>query len=155
VPHGDIVRGSVSPDEPTPDLILVMHVGPERVGQLLELYRSAWWAADRTAEDVRAMLAGSDLVFAVVDRRVDRLVGFARVLTDEVYLALLLDVIVAPNARGSGLGRVVLDAVVSHPRLAGVRSLELVCQPELVPFYRLWGFTDEVGGSRLLRRPAR
>jgi predicted GNAT family N-acyltransferase len=83
-----------------------------------------------------------------------RLVGFARVLTDEVYLAVVLDVIVAPDLRGSGLGETLLDAIVGHPRLASVRSIELVCQPDLMPFYRRWGFTDQVGGSRLMRRTA-
>jgi len=33
-----------------------------------------------------------------------------------------------------------------------VQSVELVRQPELVGFYRRWGFMDEVGGSRLMRR---
>jgi predicted GNAT family N-acyltransferase len=87
-------------------------------------------------------------------RATDRLVGFARVLTDYAYVALVLDVIVDESHRGSGVGAVLLDAVVNHPSLARVRSLELVCQPELVPFYRRWGFTDAVGGSRLMRRSA-
>jgi len=43
---------------------------------------------------------------------------------------------------------------LQHPQLAGVRSVELVCQPELVPFYRRHGFTDQVGHSRLMRRSA-
>jgi predicted GNAT family N-acyltransferase len=99
-------------------------------------------------------LAGQDLVFALVHREPKRLVGFARVITDDVYLAVVLDVIVSPAARGSGLGAMLLDAIVGHPRLAAVRSVELVCQPDMVPFYRRWGFTDEVGGSRLMRRPS-
>ncbi|NEA33736.1 hypothetical protein G3I17_18985 [Streptomyces sp. SID13031] len=45
-----------------------------------------------------------------------------------------------------------MDAVVQHPRLAGVRSIELVCRPDLVAFYRRWGFTDKVGRSGLMRR---
>lgn len=45
-----------------------------------------------------------------------------------------------------------MDAIVGHPELAEVRSIELICQPELVPFYRCWGFTDEVGRSLLMRR---
>ena len=36
------------------------------------------------------------------------------------------------------------------------RWFELVCQPDLMPFYRRWGFTERVGGSTLMRkrRPA-
>jgi GNAT superfamily N-acetyltransferase len=129
-------------------------VGPERLAQLMELFAGAWWTASRTADDVTAMLAGSDLVIALVHRPTDRLVGFARVLTDEVYLALVLDLIVTSEARGSGLGAILIEAIVGHPRLAGVRSIELVCQPELMPFYRRWGFTERVGRSLLMRRTA-
>lgn len=128
-------------------------VGPDQLPHLMELFASAWWTAGRSVEDVTRMLSASDLVFALVDQS-QRLVGFARVLTDSVYLAVVLDVIVAPDARREGLGAMLLDAIVGHPRLAAVRSLELVCQPELMPFYRRWGFTEQVGRSRLMRRTA-
>jgi GNAT superfamily N-acetyltransferase len=127
-------------------------IGRDRLPQLMQLYASAWWAADRQPERVWAMLADTDLVIALVHRPTGRLLGVARVLTDFVYQALLVDVIVDEAERGSGLGARLLDAVVDHPRLRDVRSLELVCRPELVPFYRRWGFTDEVGGSLVMRR---
>lgn len=123
-----------------------------RVPELTGLMRTAWWMSDRTPADVERLLANSDLAFAVLDD--DKLVGFARVLTDYTYVALMLDVIVDESHRGTGVGAVLLDAVVDHPALADVRSLELVCQPDLVPFYRRWGFTDQVGSSRLMRRTA-
>jgi len=129
-------------------------VDAARLPQLMELFGSAWWTDGRTAGDVRRMLAASDLLFALVHRPSGRLAGFARVITDEVYIAVVLDVVVAPESRGAGLGAMLLDAIVGHPRLAGVRSIELVCQPDLVPFYRRWGFTERVGRSRLMRRTA-
>lgn len=98
------------------------------------------------------MLARSDIVVAAVDRTSDRLVGFARVITDFTYVALILDVIVAPEFHGRGIGAMIMESVVTHPRLAGVRSLELVCQPDVVGFYGRWGFTEQVGNSRLMRR---
>ncbi|MFE9203376.1 GNAT family N-acetyltransferase [Micromonospora sp. NPDC007230] len=129
-------------------------VGVDCLPYLMDLFASAWWTAGRTTSDVTRMLAASDLVVALICGPSGRLVGFARVITDEVYLAVVLDVIVAPGSRGSGLGAMLMDAVVGHPRLAAVRSIELVCQPELMPFYRRWGFTEEVGRSRLMRRTA-
>jgi isopentenyldiphosphate isomerase/GNAT superfamily N-acetyltransferase len=134
------------------DVVLVDAVEPARVGQLLDLYKHTWWAAERSADDVAAMLAACDLVFALVDTHEDRLVAFARVLTDSVYLAHVTDVMVAPDRRRQGLAATLMDAIVGHPRLARVESLELVCQPDLVDFYRRWGFTDSVGASRLMRR---
>jgi len=136
----------------TRELDLQNTVEPARVGQLLDLYAATWWAADRTERDVAAMLTATDIVFALIDRPADRLVAFARVLTDDTYLALVLDVIVAPDHRETGLGRLLMDAIVSHPRLAAVQSIELVCQPELLDFYRRWGFTDDVQQSRLMWR---
>ena len=123
-----------------------------QTAQLMDLYAGEWWTAGRSLPDVRAMLANSDLVFALVHRPTDRLVGFARVLTDYIYTAVVLDVIVAEHLRGTGLGATLMDAIVEHPRLASVRTIELTCQPELVAFYERWGFTEKVGRSRLMRR---
>jgi len=125
-----------------------------QVPQLMDLLASAWWAAGRTEDEIRRILTGSDVVVAVIDRSSGRLVGFARVLTDRTYLAVILDVIVAPDVRGSGVGAMLMDAILGHPWVAGVTSIELVCRPDLMSFYRRWGFTDEVGGSRLMRRTA-
>jgi GNAT superfamily N-acetyltransferase len=134
------------------DVDLRHAIEPEQVEELLALYAQAWWARERTAAGVREMLASTDLVFALVEPRTDRLVGFARVLTDGIYRAFLYDVIVDEAHRSSGLGRVLVDAIVGDPRLARVGTIELACQPELVPFYRRWGFVDGLGGSTLMRR---
>ncbi len=130
-------------------------MGERHLPDLMRLFGSAWWAERRTADDVRDMLAASTIVVALVD---DGRTGSSvsrRVLTDFTYLAMILDVVVDPDFRGTGLGAAVMDAVVGHPRLIGVASLELVCQPELRAFYRRWGFTDEVGTSGLMRRARR
>jgi len=118
----------------------------------MDLLADQWWTADRQIADVERMLTASSLVFALIHRPSDRLVGFARVITDDTYLAMVLDVMVAAEWRGHSLGAMLLDAVVGHPRVAAVHSVELVCQPDLMPFYRRWGFTDQVGQSRLMRR---
>jgi len=125
---------------------------PAQVDDLLRLYGNEWWSARRTRPDVERMLAASDLLFAVVETGSDSLVAFARVLTDRTYLALVLDVIVAPKHRGAGLGRLLVESICSEPALQNVASIELVCQPEYVPLYEKWGFTANVGGSRLMRR---
>jgi GNAT superfamily N-acetyltransferase len=141
-----------APDGPAAALEIRHALEPERVDQLLELYGQAWWASDRTADDVRAMLEETDLVFALVDREADRLAGFARVLTDGVYRAFVYDVVVDARYRDRGLGRTLMDAVVAHPRLGRVELIELSCQPELVPFYRRCGFEVATNASTLMRR---
>jgi GNAT superfamily N-acetyltransferase len=125
-----------------------------QVPQLMELFASAWWAAGRTETETRGILVGSDVVVTVTDRSSGRLVGFARVLTDRTHLALILDVIASPDIRGAGIGTMIMDAVLGHPWITDVKSVELVCQPDLIAFYRRWDFTDQVGHSRLMRRTA-
>ena len=69
-------------------------VGADGLPYLMDLFASAWWTAGRTTNEVTRMLAASDLVFALAYGPSGRLVGFARVIIDEVYLAVVLDVIV-------------------------------------------------------------
>jgi GNAT superfamily N-acetyltransferase len=142
-------------DRRAPELEVIEHLSDAQLEQLLTVMGTAWWARDRTVEDLQAAIAGSQLVIGLVDRtqRPDgELVAFARVLTDFAFLAVILDVIVAEKERGRGAGARLLQEIVQHPRLAHVRSLELVCQPDLVPFYQRWGFTTNVGRSTLMRR---
>ena len=119
--------------------------------RLLDLYRNEWWTSHRERADVECMLGHTDEVIALRDAA-GELVGFARVLTDRVYKALLLDVIVQPRARGEGLGRRLMDAVLAHPSIAGAQHVELYCRPELAPFYEKWGFTKELGELCFMRR---
>jgi ribosomal protein S18 acetylase RimI-like enzyme len=133
-------------------ITVIHHVDSARRDELVALFQSAWWTAARTPEAIERMLLGSDVVVGLVDEASDQLVGFARVITDRVFLAVVLDVIVAPAFRGSGLGARLIDELLARPELADVDSIELVCQPELVAFYRRWGFTDSVGRSLLMRR---
>lgn len=64
----------------------------------------------------------------------------------------MLDVIVEASHRRTGMGRELMDAVLGHLRLEGVLHFELYCRPELVPFYERWGFTDDLGELRFMRR---
>jgi predicted GNAT family N-acyltransferase len=87
----------------------------------------------------------------LIDLVSDRLVGFARSITDRVFLAVVLDVIVDPAQRATGLGARLMDELLAAEALKGVESIELVCQPELIAFYEKWGFTNRVGRSVLMR----
>ncbi len=98
------------------------------------------------------MLARTDVVVGIVDTASDKLVGFARAITDGTFLAVVLDVIVHPTYRRTGLGARLIEELLTSPELADVDSIELVCQPELVGFYQRWGFTNSVGRSLLMRR---
>ncbi len=131
---------------------MISQLNEQQVSELSDLYSNEFWSQNRTQQDVARMLAASDIVIGLVDEG-DRLIGFTRVLTDFVYRALIFDVIIKPTHRNRGLGKKLLDLVVSHPQLRSVEYLGLYCLPEMVPFYEQWGFTNEHGGLQLMIRP--
>jgi ribosomal protein S18 acetylase RimI-like enzyme len=133
------------------EIIVLDDLDADRRDQLMALFRTAWWTRTRGSFDVERILQRSAVAVGLVDQTSDRLVGFARAITDGTFLAVVLDVIVDPSHRGRGLGAQLMDELLKRPELADVESIELVCQPELVGFYRRWGFTDQVGRSLLMR----
>lgn len=112
----------------------------DHVDQLVQLYRREWWTADRALADVELMLRSTPVVVGAVTAG-DELVGFARVLTDRTYYAVLLDVIVREDHRGRGVGALLMDTVVGHPALGRARRLTLKCREDKINFYARWGFT--------------
>lgn len=99
------------------------------------LYDNENWWPDRSAADIEAVTRAFPAVGAW---RADRLVGFARALTDGRFHAYAEDVVVDPDERGRGTGRALVDRLTEllHP----VPLLTLFCGPELVAFYEAAGF---------------
>lgn len=112
----------------------------QQVVQLHGLYQNEWWSNRRTLAEARLVVAHSSMLIGLVEPETQRLVGFCRLLTDFVFRGNILDVIVAEDWRDRGLGRQLLDAVLTHPRLKSVPTLWLCCLPDMVEFYRKWGF---------------
>ncbi len=88
------------------------------------------------------------MLFALVEG--EELVGFTRVLSDFVYKALILDVIIARPYRGKGWGQSLMQQVIDHPRLQSTHHLELYCLPEMEPFYKTFGFQTQAKEANLL-----
>ena len=122
-----------------------------QVSDLMDLYKNEFWSDKRTREDVVKMLASTDVIIGLVDE-CDRLIGITRVLTDFVYRAMIFDVIIKPTHRKMGLGAKLMDAVLNHPKLQTVENFALNCLPHMVPFYKRWGFSDDLGEMKFLRR---
>ena len=122
-----------------------------QVSELMDLYKNEFWSDKRTREDVVKMLAGTDVIIGLVDE-CDQLIGITRVLTDFVYRAMIFDVIIKPTHRKMGLGAKLMDAVLNHPKLQTVENFALNCLPNMMPFYERWGFSDDVGEIKFLRR---
>jgi ribosomal protein S18 acetylase RimI-like enzyme len=135
-----------------PSYYVINCVDDHRFPQLMELYSREWWTHYRTEEQVRELLKRSNLVVGLCDESDDRLVAFARVLTDHVFRAFIFDVIVAPEHRGAGLGHRLMQELLAHPIVREVELIELYCRPELVAYYVRLGFATPDSRVVLMRR---
>ncbi len=113
-----------------------------QVIQLHELYQHEFWSKGRTLPDVQKVLLNSDYTFGICESDSQKLVAFARVLSDRTYRAIVFDVIVAADYRSQGLGSLLIEQIVSHPELSKVECIQLFCLPEMIPFYQKFGFVQ-------------
>jgi GNAT superfamily N-acetyltransferase len=124
-------------------------------------------STDRSRLDRKAIhefLAGSyrakGIPRDVVDRSIDnalcfglydgaRQVGFARVITDSATFAYLADVFVLESHRGRGLATWLMEAILAHPDLQGLRRWMLVTR-DAHPLYRKLGFRELAHPERIM-----
>ena len=74
-----------------------------------------------------------------------RQIGFARVVTDRATFAWLADVFVLDEFRGEGLGKWLVETILSHPELRGLRRWTLGTR-DAHELYRRFGFAETPAG---------
>jgi GNAT superfamily N-acetyltransferase len=102
-----------------------------------EFLASSYWAKRIPAETVARSIEGS-LCFALLEGT--RQIGFARVISDRATIAYLADVFILPEYRGRGLGKWLIECVLSHPDLQGLRRWILGTR-DAHGLYAKFGFT--------------
>lgn len=112
-----------------------------------QVLTTSYWAEGRSLETVNASIDGSLCFGLYAD---DAQVGFARVVTDYATVALLADVFVLESYRGKGLGKRLLEAVLTHPPLQTC-SWTLFTK-DAHDLYAQFGFERSRNPERLMRR---
>ncbi|MBM7772594.1 GNAT superfamily N-acetyltransferase [Actinokineospora baliensis] len=102
------------------------------------LSTDAYWGQWRTREQFEAQLAGAWRVAGVYHRATGTQVGFARALSDGVGTAYLADVFVLESARGHGLGKALVRAMVEEG--AGARFRWMLHTRDAHALYEGFGF---------------
>jgi len=87
------------------------------------LSRESYWAKDRSAETTRRTIENS-LCFGVYDAA-GRQAGFARVITDYATFGWLCDLFVLDAYKGKGLGKWLVQTIVSSPDLRALKRIQL------------------------------
>ena len=104
----------------------------------------SFWAEGIPKETVAKAIANS-LCFGVFHGNAQ--VGFARVVTDRATFAYLCDVYVLESHRGRGLGKWLMETVMAHPDLQGLRRFQLVTR-DAHGLYSRHGFESPLNPER-------
>lgn len=83
----------------------------------------AYWS-EQIPRDVVEHAVRNSLCFGLFEGEAQ--IGLARVVTDYATFAYLCDVYVLERHRGQGLGKWLLECVMAHPQLQGLRRFNLV-----------------------------
>ena len=99
--------------------------------------RESYWARGIPQEIVARSIENS-LCFGVFAS--GKQVGFARVISDYATYAYIADVFILESYRGHGLGKWLMEQIMSHPQLQGLRRWSL-CTRDAHGLYEKAGFT--------------
>lgn len=119
------------------------------IRQLRRLHDTTTWARGRSQAQLQAIVRNSDILLTAWDGHT--LAGCARVLTDFVVRALVCDVIVDPAYQGLGIGRLLVEAIESHPALRDVEQITLFTTRKR-DFYAHLGWEEHPGEGMILGR---
>jgi GNAT superfamily N-acetyltransferase len=121
---------------------------PARVDRDLtyEFLSQSYWSKGIPRHVFERAIANS-LCFSLYDG--DSQIGFARVITDHATFAYLADVFVLPSHRGRGLAKLLMEAVVAHSDLQGLRRWVLATR-DAHGLYARYGFTPLQAPDRFM-----
>ena len=115
---------------------------------ICEFLSRSYWANKRPRDAIEKSIQHS-LNFGVYDG--ERQIGFARVVTDRAVFAYLCDVFIHEEYRGQALGKWMMQCILAHPDLQGLRRWCLLTQ-DAHGLYEQFGFTELNDPSRWMEK---
>lgn len=129
---------------------LLISTDPARLDldAMTEMLSRAYWAQGRT----RAMIARyveHSLVFGIYDG--EKQIGLARIVSDYTTFAWLCDVFIHEDYRGRGIGKWLMETIISHPELQGLRRF-LLATRDAHGLYAQYGFKPLASPERWMEK---
>ena len=114
------------------------------------LTEESYWAQKRTLEQTLTAIENS-LCFGLYAS--GRQIGFARVISDLATFAYLGDVFILAEFRGLGLSKWLMEEILAHPDLQGLRRWVLATK-DAHALYSQYGFQSLKFPERWMELPA-
>ena len=125
--------------------------GADRIsaGEAERLLKETYWANHRSAETIEKSMRNS-ACFGIWSDDEQKLLGFARVISDYATTWYLCDVVIDPAYQHQGLGKELVSYIASSPEFAGLRGLLLTRDAH--GLYSRYGF-ESAEGRAMVRAP--
>lgn len=108
----------------------------------------AYWCLNIPKDKVQVAIRNS-LCFGVYLK--EKQIGFARIISDFSTIAYVGDVYILEEFRGNGLSKWLIETVIAHPDLQGLRRWILLTA-DAHGLYRQFGWTDLADPARWMER---
>jgi GNAT superfamily N-acetyltransferase len=114
------------------------------IGFIHSYLSTSYWAENIPVDTVTKAINGS-LCFGVY--HAGKQVGFARMITDKATFAYLADVFIDETHRGLGLSKWLVETILAHPGMQGLRRMMLATR-DAHGLYAQFGFTPLTNPER-------
>lgn len=113
------------------------------IAKVHQAIKASYWGNYRSMEMTQTTIEQS-MCFGVYSEKEGQL-GFARVLTDHVVFAYIMDVIIFEPYQGKGLGKKLIRYILDQPEITNVHTVALKTK-DAHKLYDAFGF-QKVGNS--------
>jgi GNAT superfamily N-acetyltransferase len=110
--------------------------------------KDIYWAAGRTMNEVQTTIDNS-FCFGIYLN--DKQIGFARVITDYVVFAYMMDVFITEEHRGKGYSSILISAMIGEPVLKEVKIWRLATKDAHF-LYEKFGFKTLAYPERMMEK---
>jgi ribosomal protein S18 acetylase RimI-like enzyme len=121
-------------------MIEIKKIDVVKIEEVEQLYRDAgWWHDDYVAEKfIQKMASGSCCFAGAFDN--GKMIGMGRAVSDGASDAFIQDVTVLGEYRGQGIGKQIVNFVISDLKQKGIDWIGLIACPRTETFYAELGF---------------
>lgn len=109
---------------------------------------NSYWGKGRRIEDVQLSI-DSSLNFGMYQN--GEQIGFARVVTDYLVFAMLLDVFILPEYRAKGYSKQLMKIILEHSELEKVKTW-LIKTKDAHGLYQQFGFTEPKYPEKIMEK---
>lgn len=118
------------------------------VSFIQDFLKDIYWAAGRTIDEVQTTI-NSSVCFGIYKNDVQ--IGFARVITDYVVFAYVMDVFITEEHRGKGYSSVLISTMMNEPELKNIKIWRLATSDAHF-LYQKFGFNALAHPEKMMEK---